>query len=333
MSRLYRVVRSILVLLLALSADRLQAQTLPLAYKCLGEPFSYSLRVDAQGRLTTFSLDGSVDLATTLTSTLEVEFTVSPVRRLDDGSFLIEVSITRFAERSQLPGYGSDIQVFTLGDTLVAARNDRMASVTIPRAADAFSEDGDEARGGLAGLARLLGRPARLIVSATGDVRSAPESSPGALEDMVGSAASVRFPDVPVKMNAQWKALIPVEIPGVLRGRAEASFTLERLDSEPSGRVAVIHMRSASALLGEQPVFGCGSRVRLKAWNQQVDGVTKFAVDRGRTLSQQMNMTVAARGTKLSSRGYPAGEIKLEMTVQSALELLPSEAEPIEPSP
>ncbi len=321
------------VLIFSLSAAA-SAQTIPLAYKCIGEPYTYALHTEARGKLISTSLSGDVDVATTLENVLDLEFTVTPVHKLEDGSYLVDVGISKFTMRSQLPGQGSDIRLLKLGDTLAVMHNSGSTVVTIPNPDTALPPPVDHEAPGLAALAKWLGGRERLSISPTGDVRRDPAQAASATAGLVEPASFLRFPSMPVKVKGQWAAKFLVHIPGVLTGQTDATFTLDGIESENNGRWAVITVESKSALAsGDQPIFGSGSRLRLESMQHQLKGTFRFAVDRGRTVSQETLATVALRAAKVSPSGDRTGSMELHMTVSSKIELLPTEGEPIEPSP
>ena len=322
------------VAMLALFASPANAQTVQLAYKFRpGEVLTYSFRVEGSGTLVSSRLDGSVEVATALSSTLDMEFALNPIKRLEDGSYRVAIRITKFSQHVHLPDVGTDLRMFVQDDAFAVSYNGRLTVLPLP--AQDTEEPSFAPPRSLATLAKLFSRPVHVTFAPNGEARVDEDDLAKLAARGVGTfGACQRFRNIPVQIKDEWQAKIPMVVPGVANSTIDARFTLESIDTVDHFRWARVSVQSTSALEGsEQPLFGCGVPMRIESLKHEVNGTLRFSVDQGRTMVQEMNMDTALAAVRLSATGEPVGKIRLDMGVRSRLDLQPSEAVPFEQSP
>ena len=310
-------------------------QAVQLAYKYhLGEPLTYSLRVEGNGRVSSSQAGAQALTVSPIHSLLAAEFVLTPIEELEDGTYRVAARVTRFAHQVSLPDLGSDLRVYMRGDTLVLARNGEESMLSLPSAeVGAATASVPDASPELAHLARLVSRPIYLRASPNGETRIEPDPNSGVVLPGLAGAISLgaypRFVNTPVRVQQSWSVEIPMVIPGVSATTITANLALEGTEFVDNYRWATVSVRgNASAEMLDQPIFGCRDRFRLDELNQQLTGTFVFAVDQGRTVRQEMDMCLAMSVLMLSPDGTPVGKIQVDMEVKSLLELAPAKGPP-----
>ena len=316
-------------------AVRAAGQAVQLAYKYhVGEPLTYSLHVEGNGKLSS-SWAGVATLASSpFHSSLAAELVLAPIESLEDGASRVTLRVTKFSHEVSLPDFGTELRVYLHEDMLVFAKNGEESMLALPSAETGPSGGvTPEASPDLADLAALLSRPVCLRVSPNGEARLDSDAGSVAGLSSLGKAISLgayqRFLNTPVKVKQIWSVEIPMLIPGVSASTITAHSTLESIDFVDNYRWARIAVRGMSvAESGNQPIFGCRERFRLEELSQELTGAFVFAVDQGRTIRQEMDMSFAMSALRLSLDRKPVGKIRVDMDVQSRLELVPSKGPP-----